>query len=305
MPYGGFSPIRLQGRRVSRGLPEVRQIDQHPTAVCLRPSCRLRQHTFLAQSRGIAPVQQHRRASGFAALPQGPSLRSGLCCPSPSSLNRPHPPRSPTRRNFPAAQVICDVFAVLAHHQPKQSTSGSELSHTIPSQPVTLVCPRRVRRLHTPRLRRWGSPSSGSTRTRHSHTFHLNPLRVGTYFGASWFTHSLRPAELLASLADRTNVPIGLQRLLLPSFRSSRSPFSPSDITTGASGYLPRQDFHLLERLLASLHWSLRFISLRAFCMRWMRVAASSTKVSRWRMKERSGTIAALGRKLARKSPTL
>jgi hypothetical protein len=39
--------------------------------------------------------------------------------------------------------------------------------------------------------------------------------------------------------------------------------------------------------------------------MRWMRVAASSTKVSRWRIKERNGTMAAVGRKLARNSPTL
>ena len=84
----------------------------------------------------------------------------------------------------------------------------------------------------------------------------LSPARMAAErrCTASWFAHLLQPAELLASLADRTNVPIGLQRLLLPSFRSSRSPSSPSDITTGASGYLPRQDFHLLERLLASLH---------------------------------------------------
>ena len=111
----------------------------------------------------VSTLRRHRRASGFAALPQGPSLRSGLCCPSPSSLNRPHAPHSPTRRNFPAMRVICAAFAVLAPHQPRPSTSGSELSHTIPSQPVALVCPRRVQRLLTPRLRRWDSPSSGST----------------------------------------------------------------------------------------------------------------------------------------------
>src|SRR5258708_25772478 len=41
---------------------------------------------------------EHLRASGSAALPQGPSLRSGLCCPGPSSLNRPHPPHTPPQR---------------------------------------------------------------------------------------------------------------------------------------------------------------------------------------------------------------
>ena len=47
-----------------------------------------------------------------AALPQGPSLRSGLFCPGPSSLNRPHPPHSQARRVFPAVPVIPNAFAV-------------------------------------------------------------------------------------------------------------------------------------------------------------------------------------------------
>ncbi len=37
-----------------------------------------------------------------AALPQGPSLRSGLCCPGPSSLNRPI---RPTRGHIPTSQT--------------------------------------------------------------------------------------------------------------------------------------------------------------------------------------------------------
>ena len=90
--------------------------------------------------------------------------------------------------------------------------------------------------------------------TRHSQNSRFNPLLAGGVFGASWFAHLLRPAGLLASLADRTGLIAGLQRLLLPSFRSSRSSSSPSGITTVASGYLHWQDFHLLEWLLASLH---------------------------------------------------
>ena len=50
--------------------------------------------------------------AAYAALPQGPSLRSGLCCPGPSPLHRPHPSHSQARRNFPAMPVICDAFAV-------------------------------------------------------------------------------------------------------------------------------------------------------------------------------------------------
>jgi hypothetical protein len=48
------------------------------------------------------------------ALPQGPSLRSGLCCPGPSTLSRPHAPHSQAHRDFAALRLIRDAFAVRA-----------------------------------------------------------------------------------------------------------------------------------------------------------------------------------------------
>src|SRR6516164_2388552 len=57
-------------------------------------------------------AEEHLRASGSTALPQGPSLRSGLCCPSPSSLNRPHPPHSRAHPDFTVSRLIRDAFAV-------------------------------------------------------------------------------------------------------------------------------------------------------------------------------------------------
>ena len=50
--------------------------------------------------------------AGRAALPQGPSLRSGLCCPGPSSLIRPHPPHSRAHLDFTVLRLIPDAFAV-------------------------------------------------------------------------------------------------------------------------------------------------------------------------------------------------
>jgi len=44
--------------------------------------------------------------------PKGPSLRSGLCCPGPSTLNRPHPSHSRAHPDFTAWRLIRDVFAV-------------------------------------------------------------------------------------------------------------------------------------------------------------------------------------------------
>ena len=55
---------------------------------------------------------KHRHASGLTALPQGSSLRAGLCCPGPSTLNRPHPPHSRAQRAFAALQLIRPAFAV-------------------------------------------------------------------------------------------------------------------------------------------------------------------------------------------------
>ena len=133
---------------------------------------------------------RHRRASGLTALPQGPSLRSGLCCPSPSSLNRPHPPHSPTRRNFPALRVICDAFAVLVHSTSlgcRRAVPSFRIA--IPSQPVALVCPRRVHRLLTPRLRRRPSPSSGPS-------FGLGTLNCSTSIRFMWILISGLPGSL-------------------------------------------------------------------------------------------------------------
>ena len=46
------------------------------------------------------------------ALPQGSSLRFGLFCPNPSSLNRPHPSHSWAHRDFTAQRLIRGAFAV-------------------------------------------------------------------------------------------------------------------------------------------------------------------------------------------------
>ena len=61
------------------------------------------------------------------SLPQGPSLRVGFFCPVPSTLNRPHPPRSPARRSFPAWPVMCGAIAVPV------SVSGLGSQRVVPS----------------------------------------------------------------------------------------------------------------------------------------------------------------------------
>jgi hypothetical protein len=89
---------------------------------------------------------RHRRSSGFAA-PQVPSLRSGLCCPGPSSLTRPHPSYSPTRPNFPVVRVIwlrllgsAGTFRpVVAVHRQMSRSAPEEKPQTQPKRVIILL----------------------------------------------------------------------------------------------------------------------------------------------------------------------
>src|ERR1700732_4462269 len=75
----------------------------------------------------------------------------------------------------------------------------------------------------------------------------------GTYFGASRFTHLLRPTKLPALLSgsDRYARPSRAFTSRLP---TDRLPSPLLDMTTTATGLLCWRDFHPLEWQLASLH---------------------------------------------------
>jgi hypothetical protein len=61
---------------------------------------------------GLAVLPRAAAREAFTSLPQGPSLRSGLFCPGPSSLSRPHPPVSQAQWDFAAEPFIPTAFAV-------------------------------------------------------------------------------------------------------------------------------------------------------------------------------------------------
>src|SRR5215472_10655943 len=94
----------------------------------------------------------------------------------------------------------------------------------------------------SPRSERLGTPNDPAIR-----------FGRGTYFGASWFTHLLRPVRLLAPLygSDWNAQPTGASTSRLS---TDRSPSPLLDMTTTATGLLCWRDFHPLEWQLASLH---------------------------------------------------
>jgi hypothetical protein len=103
-PQYGFKVGLSKGAFPAQGAPWSRPSDLHPSFVpaAFQPP---------ALCRGSCALE-HRHSSSLAALPQGPSLRSGLCCPGPSSLSRPHPPHSRAHLDFAIWWLIRDAIAV-------------------------------------------------------------------------------------------------------------------------------------------------------------------------------------------------
>ena len=145
--------------------------------VCLHPSCSPQQHGVSVQCRRPPAQWSTAMRATFVALLQGPSLRSRLCCPGPSSLSRPHPPLSQAHRNFAVRRFICGAFAVRER----------------------LGNPREVPRFTCsilPSMSTSTSPGSRSLRTSSSFAtracLHLEPsgsaLPMLSDVGAYWFT---------------------------------------------------------------------------------------------------------------------
>ena len=186
----------------------------------------------------------------LAPLPQGSSLETGLCCPGPSSLKRPHPPHSQAHRDFTARRLIGDAFAVRERlgdprvvpsfrcaflpDMPSSASPGSSTSHC----PISR-CRHGLRRGLT-----------GST-------LPILPQSDSCGRSISGLTSSplLRPVSLLAS-------PVGSDRndyrrtggFYVQAFDRAGRPPQPLDMTTTSIGLLCRRDLHPLESQLASLH---------------------------------------------------
>jgi len=99
------------------------------------------------------------------ALLQGPSLRSRLCCPGPSSLNRPHPPHSRAHRNFAARRFICGAFAVRERLGDPRVVPGFRWpffpdmpSSTTPGSSTSISSRQRCRQRPSPKEQRLGTP---------------------------------------------------------------------------------------------------------------------------------------------------
>src|SRR5215467_8413613 len=114
MPQGGFSPLRLEGWRIRRDLPGTSfSLSLLPAytarhSVCLRPSC------FSVDPPKVGSVDAMYCTAMRWNVPPTPGALAPVrvMLSRPSTLNRPHPPRSRAHRNFTARRLICDASAV-------------------------------------------------------------------------------------------------------------------------------------------------------------------------------------------------
>ena len=176
---------------------------------------------------------EHHHSATYVALLQGSSLRSRLCCPGPSSLNRPHPSHSQAHHNFIAQRLICDAFAVRERLGDPRAVPGFHCTFHLdmpsprtPGSSTSISSRAAMSTRPSPRIERLGTPKTPA-----------NPFRAGDAFGASRFTCLLRPARLLAPLygPDQVSRPTGACTSRLS---TGRSPFPSLDMTTASTGLL-------------------------------------------------------------------
>ena len=218
----------------------------HP--VCVRPSCTSwsRRLSRTAPGRGLDSAPPWWVTS---PPPQRPSLGSGLFCPGPSSLNRPHPPHSQAHRDFTAWRLIRDAFAVRERLGDPRVVPNFHCTFLpgMPSSPTpgspTSICSRTS-------MPTWPSPNDHRLGTP---KIPRNPFHAGVSFRGFTGSLPLRPARLLAPLhgSDWDAPALGTFTSRLS---TDRSPSPPLDITTTATGLLCWRDSHPLEWQLASLH---------------------------------------------------
>ena len=211
-------------------------------AVCLRPSCSPLPSSDPRSVPGDVVRWNTSVRAASAALPQGPSLRSGFFCPGPSTLNRPHPPHSQAHPDFTAMRLIPDAFAV--HTTPRRPPSGSTLSLPALLDMPSSTTPGRSQ----PVCSSLAVPDIG---LRHVMSGSALPTILQSASRRADFSGLpgsllLRPVKLLAPCADLTRVlpATGTFTSRLP---TSRSPFSPLGITTTVTGPFCRRDSHPLE----------------------------------------------------------
>ena len=149
--------------------------------------------------------------------PQGPSLRSGLFCPDPSTLIGPI---RPTRRHIaisPSVRLIRDAFAVRVRLGDPRVVPSFHCPF-LPGMPPSMSPGRSESYFSSFRFRH--GPSPGSDRLGSSN-YPAIRFKQGTYFGTYWFTICYGLSGCSPPLTDLTGFYPGHEGFYIQAFSES------------------------------------------------------------------------------------
>jgi hypothetical protein len=173
--------------------------------------------------------------------PRGLRSRSGCSVPLHPHL-RPHPPHSQAHPDFTAPRLIRNAFAV--HTAPRRPPSGSTLSLSfLPNMPPSTTPGRSETG--------WFQSCGPDIGLRHVMsgsalpTILLSASRRADFSELHWFAFAAA-CQVARPCADLTRT-LPATGTFTSRLSTSRSPFSPLDITTTVTGPFCRWDSHPLE----------------------------------------------------------
>jgi hypothetical protein len=222
MPYGGFSPVRLEASPSPSILPS-------PFGMSFDAGLAI--HPFLAILF---------QASGIAGCAHWPLAQRGLSCPHLQSLLRPDPPVWRTPPSLAFQLTLAGLCSCGPSASPSLLCFVTPSEHAATSTPPVvqlrvMVHPSDIRALTTPNLVRLFRKTPSLASERHG-------------FRGGSFLFMLRPTRwlgLLTSPRRRLASPTG-QPVYGRACPGSGLPKPRSAITTRPNHLLPRQDSHLL-----------------------------------------------------------
>jgi hypothetical protein len=231
IPYGGFSPVRLQGRSIRRRLPaQCGTRSLHSSFVL---SAAINSTSVLSRSRLLGEAPPFKRPSSL--YPRGPRSGAGYSVPHPHHL-------------IGLIRPTCRHIEISPHSglYPVPSLDNCIQAHkwfrAFAARSFSTCRPRGPRRVH-----RWCSPSTTSPMTlafaiegaaRHSQHSPPSASSGAEDVGASLrfaFATAYRVASLLGG-SDRVSP---ATETFTSGLSTGRSPFPLPDITTVASGHSP------------------------------------------------------------------
>ena len=243
-PRSGEASSAILGWKVGfsdSAFPGVAQIKPAPGILCasnrfasaLRALCCHILRPAQCRDTGLSDAPPFEEIS---PLPQRSSLRSGFYCPSPSTLNRPHPPHSRAHPDFSALRLIRDAFAVRVHLGDPRVVPCFRCMLLLDMQSSTTAGSTLAVYAQFLHQHRWPSPDVerfGTPEVPH------HPLQMGRSFAASPVRYSLGPVKLLASLADPAGYFSRSSETFTSGLSTGRSPSPSLDITTVATEQVP------------------------------------------------------------------